>query len=76
MFQYTYIATEFQPKKIDINQASFKILVAHPYSSYEKVQLIVNYRTKKSKFKDISELLELNILEKDTFEKLKPYLTV
>jgi len=76
MSQYTYIATNFQPKKININQASFKILVAHPYLSYEKVQLIVNYRTKKGRFDRIENLLELNILEKDVFEKLKSYLTV
>lgn len=76
MFQYTYIATDFQPKKININQASFKTLVAHPYLSYEKVKLILNYRTKKGRFERIESLLGLNIIEKAVFEKLKPYLTV
>ena len=74
MLQYAYITPTFQPRKIDINQASFKTLLAHPYLSYAQVQRIFQFRNKRGRFKRIEELLENQIVEKATFEKVKDYL--
>jgi DNA uptake protein ComE-like DNA-binding protein len=76
MFQYTYITADFQPKRLDINQDDFKTLLAHPYLTYEQVKRIIQFREKQDKFNDIKELMSFNILEKDTFEKVKFYLTI
>ena len=76
MLQCTYISSNFQPRKIDINQDDFKTLLAHPYLSYEQVQRILQFRNKRGRFTRIEELLENNILEKVTFEKMKAYLTL
>lgn len=76
MLKYTYIKQDFIPNKININQSDFKAILAHPYLSYEQVKRIVQLRTKRGSFKNIEELLELDALEKETFEKIKHYLTV
>ena len=72
----TYIRADFAPKKLNINLDNFKTLLAHPYLAYEKVQSILRFRNKQGRFRRIEELLQLNIVEQTTFEKIKPYLTV
>ncbi len=73
---YTYIAAGFQPKQININTADFKTLVAHPYLNYQQVQRIVRYRDRHGKLTSIEDLVTLGLLEKTSFEKVKPYLKI
>ena len=40
------IAPHFQPQRLNLNRASFKALVRHPYLNYEQVKFIVNRRNK------------------------------
>jgi competence protein ComEA len=75
MLQHTHISPNFPPKKLNINQDSFKTLVHHPYLSYEQVKCIVQYRERQEKFKDIHELIQKGIVDQVTFEKIKDYLT-
>jgi len=63
-------------KKININFAEINDLAKHPYLNYSKAKAIVNYRTKNGAYTSTNLLLEKKILPKETFEKIKKYLTV
>ncbi|MBI9037330.1 MAG: helix-hairpin-helix domain-containing protein [Bacteroidales bacterium] len=61
-------------KKININEASFKKILKHPYITFEMTKQIVNSR-KFKKFSDFLEFKEKNILINDSiFQKIFPYL--
>jgi len=62
-------------KTLDLNKASFKELVRHPYISYELTQYIVNTR-KKNSFKSIEVLQQSPLVSESLFFKVKPYLSV
>lgn len=76
LFQYAYIASNFQATKLGINQATFKTLIAHPYLTYKQVQQIVRRREKRGKFRQLDDLVQEEILDQATFEKVKVYLTI
>ncbi len=73
--KHTYIHTDFQPTKLNVNTADFQTLAAHPYISYQQAQSIVRYRAQHGPFATLEELGSLVLLDKATLEKLKPYLT-
>jgi len=60
-------------KKINVNKASFKELLYHPYLEYDDVKNIFKYRNK-NKDKLSKPVLD-SILGKEKFEKLKYYVT-
>ena len=60
---------------ININTATFKELLKHPYISYEFVKLIVNER-KKGRFNSVDELLERTTISDSLYIKLQAYLKV
>jgi len=61
-------------KKININEASFKKILKHPYITFDMTKQIVNSR-KSKKFSDFEEFKEKNILINDSiFRKIFPYL--
>jgi competence protein ComEA len=62
--------------KIDLNTATFKEILHHPYISYEMTKDIVNTRDRKGKYKSVNELVELHILPDTVFIKLRPYLII
>jgi DNA uptake protein ComE-like DNA-binding protein len=71
-----FIEKDFAPKKININTATIKELVAHPYMSYECSKIIVRYREKHgcySSIKEVSKFFEKNNIK---YKKAAPYLTV
>ncbi len=61
--------------KININTASWKNLVKHPYISKEMASEILKIRKEKGSFKSVDFLFEL-VNNKNTYQKLKPYLKV
>jgi DNA uptake protein ComE-like DNA-binding protein len=63
-------------KKLDLNAASFKQLLKHPYLKYEMVKEIINYRNNKKRYSDIMEILNLPGIDSITFYKVKPYLYI
>lgn len=62
--------------KIDLNQASFKEMLRHPYLEYYMVKAIAEYRQKHHGIRDITELKSLPLMYDDLYRKLRPYLNV
>jgi len=60
--------------KINLNNADFKAINAHPYISYEQTKVICKCR-KSTKLISIRQLQDLNIFTSDELLKLKPYLS-
>ena len=65
-----------QIKPININTADFKTLISHPYIDYNTTDNILKYRTQNGDFSSVEDLNLLYSLDKETIEKIKPYLTV
>jgi competence protein ComEA len=63
-------------RKISINQASAEELQAHPYLNWNQANSIVKMRMQKGGFKSIEEIKESVIIDKETFEKVRPYLSL
>lgn len=61
-------------RKLNINSAEFKTLLAHPYLDYEMVKSLVNFRENTRKFKNVSELINLEGFNEVKLQRLKPYL--
>ncbi len=60
---------------IDLNSASFKELIAHPYIDRSETYAILHYRKYANKISDPEELLTNQIIDKERFKKIAPYLT-
>lgn len=63
-------------RKINLNTATLDQLKRHPYLDYYQAKAIVKYREAGNRFTAVSDLLKVNLIYDDTFEKLKPYLSV
>lgn len=61
-------------KKINLNVATFKELMKHPYIGYDNAKKILNYKRKEGRILQISELAEKNVIQADTYHKLLPYI--
>jgi competence ComEA-like helix-hairpin-helix protein len=48
----------------------------HPYLDYYLAKEIVRYREKYGTFATIDDLQKVNLMDGDTFRRIKPYLTV
>lgn len=63
-------------QKINLNTATFKELLQHPYLDYYLVKEIVNHRQENGRYKTLSELKKLDLMYSKLYEKLKHYLTL
>lgn len=63
-------------QKINLNTATFKELLQHPYLDYYLVKEIVNHRQEHGRYKALSELKKLDLMYAKLYEKLKHYLTL
>jgi competence protein ComEA len=63
-----------QIRKIDLNKATFKELVNHPYISYDLTKEIVEFRQENVKINSTYELVEQEIIPDSLHQKLKHYL--
>ncbi|MBP5370529.1 MAG: helix-hairpin-helix domain-containing protein [Bacteroidales bacterium] len=61
-------------RKINVNTASFKEIVAHPLISYEQTKKIMQYKSIVKNISNPDELLINNILEREEYEKIKFYI--
>ncbi|MCL1851326.1 MAG: helix-hairpin-helix domain-containing protein [Bacteroidetes bacterium] len=61
-------------RKININTAPYKELVAHPYIDSYLAKLIINYRDKNGKFSSMEEVQEATHAYQELMEKLKYYI--
>ena len=62
-------------KKVQINADEFKMLLRHPYLSYEQVKSIVNYRNELGGLNDLQELQQLEGFNAEDTTRLKPYIS-
>lgn len=60
--------------RINLNRATFKELVHHPYLSYEQVKSIVNFRENVRPFESVEELKQLELIDDALFSKIANYL--
>ena len=74
--QFTYIAADFIPRQIDINNADFKTLLKHPYLPYEVVKQIVRLRRQRKGFTHLDLLLTEQVLDPVSLEKVRSYLAI
>ncbi len=61
-------------RKIDLNSAEFKVINKHPYISYAQTKAIFKYKDLMGEFNSITALIENNLLDTLTYNKVKPYL--
>lgn len=62
--------------QLDLNQATYNELNAHPYISSKLAYLIMKYRKDQGAFKSIETLNELVAQTNDSFEKIQHYVRV
>ena len=60
--------------KLDLNGATFRELLRHPYLEYEDVKALVNYREFKGSIQSIQQLQENFILADSVLQRVIPYL--
>ncbi|MDR0763172.1 MAG: helix-hairpin-helix domain-containing protein, partial [Bacteroidales bacterium] len=63
-------------RKININTTPLDVMKKHPYLDYYLAKEIVRYREKYGTFATIDDLQKVNLMDGDTFRRIKPYLTV
>ncbi len=62
--------------QININSATIKELVHHPYINFNQAKAIVNYRQQHGLFKSLTELEKIHLVKGETYRKIAPYLKV
>ncbi len=63
-------------KRKNLNTVEFKELLRHPYLEYYLVKSIFDYKSKNGKFGSVDELRKVNLIYKELYEKISPYLFV
>ena len=63
-------------KYININNASLDEMKMHPYLRYKLANAIIKYRDQHGAYKKVQDLMEIKLFDAETFEKVKPYLTL
>lgn len=67
------VSDTLKVRKLQINKASFKELVRHPYISYEQTKEIVNFRRKFGPIRSWKDLSLSKVFTPEHFERLTPY---
>lgn len=62
-------------RRININDATFDILLQHPYLEYYIVKEIFNYREAIGAFDSIAQLKDISLIYDQLYFKIAPYLT-
>lgn len=63
-------------RKININQVEVEELKSHPYISWNVANSIIKMRLQKVSFTKLEEILESALIDRELFEKIKPYLSL
>lgn len=69
-----YVAEGFEPRPLNLNQASYADLRAHPYLSARQASAIVMYRSQHGPLISRESLNQIILLDSATLERLGPYL--
>ena len=62
-------------KKIRLNFAEYKDLIRHPYFSKKQAEAVLRYRQRNGSFKDILQIKTNDLVDNETFSRIRPYLT-
>ncbi len=65
-----------QISKIDLNSATIKELVHHPYINFNQAKAIVKYREQHGHFKTVAQLQKVHLVKGETYRKIAPYFKV
>lgn len=60
--------------KLDINTADIDQLKHHPYLDYYQAKAIIRLREEKGDYKSVSDILNIPIIDSETFTRIEPYL--
>ena len=71
-----YVEGQFRPKLINVNEASADDISRHPYITKKLANQIVKYRGQHGKFENLEQLMNIHVIDKNWYDKLKPYLTL
>ena len=63
-------------RQLNINTVDVATLGSHPYFKWNLANAIVNYRKEHGEYKEVEDLLQINIIPERTFQKLAPYCKV
>lgn len=74
LIKRSFIAPDYVPLQLDINQATEMELSAHPYLSRNTAKVIVAYRFQHGAFNHIEDLGKIEALDINTIQKITPYL--
>ncbi|MFZ9046827.1 MAG: ComEA family DNA-binding protein [Cyclobacteriaceae bacterium] len=61
-------------QKMNINQATYEELVIHPYVSGKVANSIVKMRAQRDGYKNLKDLLDSKLIDRELFNKLEPYI--
>lgn len=62
-------------RKININTFNEQELSRHPYIDRNMAEQIVDYRKRKGRYNNVSEIRKVRCISEEKYRKLKPYLT-
>ena len=65
-----------QPQKIDINRAELWLLEVLPGVGETKAEAIIDYRCQNGPFQNINELIDVEGIGPNTYERIKTFVTV
>lgn len=71
-----YVENDFRPELININHANADELSVHPYITGKLASQMIKYRSQHGAFKNLEQLMNIHIIGKHDYDKLKPYLTL
>jgi len=71
-----FIAQDFKPKTLDINQATEAELAGHPYLTRQMAKSIATYRFQHGPFQSIDDLTKIKSFTTEAVQKMKPYFTL
>lgn len=62
-------------QKIDINKATIKEMIKHPYIEFYVAKSIVTYRNEVGSIKELEEIKNIRLIYEELYQKIVPYLT-
>ncbi|MBN2174764.1 MAG: helix-hairpin-helix domain-containing protein [Bacteroidales bacterium] len=63
-------------KKININTATVKDLIRHPYIEFYLAKSIISHREKIGSYSSLEEILDAKLIYRELYEKISPYLAI
>jgi competence protein ComEA len=63
-------------RRISLNAATLEELKEHPYIKWKLASAIIEYRNQHGPYKTVEDILKIAALESETFNKIKPYLSL